>query len=154
GRRIRSGESVQVNSPEGMTLELRDGSQVELRSQSQLQLDRATDGLRMRLNAGSVIVTAAQQGQGHLYVETKEANVSVVGSMFAVSVEKIGSRVGVIEAAVSGRESDMSQQLLPGQQLSTNPAMVPVSLDAQISWSRNAARHLARFQQSVPPPQH
>jgi ferric-dicitrate binding protein FerR (iron transport regulator) len=153
GDPIRSGESVWVSNPEGMRLVLRDGSRVEMRSQSNLQIDHADDGLRVRLNAGSVIVTAAKQGVGHLYVETKGAIVSVVGTVFLVSAEKTGSRVGVIEGVVNVQQGAISQKLLPGQQLATNPAMEPVPLNVQVSWSRSVASHLALLQQSLPPAQ-
>jgi hypothetical protein len=134
-------------------LVLPDGSRVEMRSQSELQIGRADDGLRIHLNAGSVIVTAAKQGAGHLYVETTDALVSVVGTLFIVSVEQTGSRVGVIDGVVNVRQDRISQMLSPGQQVATNPAMEAVPLDEQVSWSRNIAGYLALLRQSVPPAQ-
>jgi len=150
GDPIRSGETVQASTAEGMILVLRDGSRVEMRSESKLQIDNADDGLRIHLNAGSVIVTAAKQGAGHLYVETQGAIVSVVGTVFVVSAEQTGSRVGVIEGVVNVAQGAISQKLLPGQQLATNPAMDPVPLDVQVSWSRSVESHVALLQQSVP----
>jgi FecR protein len=148
--RIGIGESVRASNPDGRMLVLPDGSLVEMRPQSDLRLERAGDGLRVRLNAGSVIVTAAKQGSGHLYVETRDAIVSVVGTVFLVSSEQTGSRVGVIEGIVNVQHGANSQKLLPGQQLSTNPAMAPVPLEVQVSWSRSAAGLVTLLQPSVP----
>jgi hypothetical protein len=142
--------SVLASNAAGRMLDLPDGSQVEMRAQSQLRIDHADDGLRLRLIEGSIIVTAAKQRGGHLYVETQDALASVVGTIFLVSVEESGSRAGVIEGVVNVRYGAVSQNLSVGQQLATNPAMEHVSLDAQISWSRFAALYLAMLHPSVP----
>jgi hypothetical protein len=142
---------LRATNPEGQMLDLPDGSHVEMRWQSEVQIDRASDGLRVRLNAGSVIVTAAKQGAGHLYVDTKDAIVSVVGTIFLVTVEPVGTRVGVLEGIVRVQHGAMSQKLLPGEQLSTNPAMEPVPLDVQVAWSRYAALYLALLHPPAPP---
>ena len=147
-----TGESVRDINAENRILDLPDGSRVEVRAQSQFQIDHAGDGLRMRLNAGSIIVTAAKQGAGHLYVETNDAMVSVVGTVFVVTVEDSGSRVGVFEGVVKVQHGVISQELLHGQQAATDPAMEPVPLDVQVSWSRNAASYLALLQQPVVAP--
>jgi ferric-dicitrate binding protein FerR (iron transport regulator) len=153
GDPIRSGESARADNRDGRILVLSDGSRIEMQSQSELHIDHADDGLRVRLNAGSVIVTAAKQGAGHLYVETKDAMVSVVGTVFVVSVEQTGSRVGVIDGVVNVQHGAISQKLLPGQQVATNPAMEQVPVEVQVSWSRSTASLLALLQQSVPPAQ-
>jgi len=101
GDSIRSGLPVRANGPENTLLALRGGSRVEMRPQSQVQVDDADDGLRIRLSGGSIIVTAAKQGAGHLYVETKDAIVSVIGTVFVVSADQDGSSVGVIEGVVN-----------------------------------------------------
>ena len=152
GDPIRNTESVRADGPDSRMLALPDGSQVERRSQSELQIDHAADGLRVRLYAGSIIVAAAKQGAGHLYVETKDAMVSVVGTVFLVSVERTGSRAGVIEGVVNVQHGAISQKLLPGQQTATDPAMEPVPLEAQVAWSRNAATYIAMLRQLVQAP--
>ena len=60
-RKIQYGETVRSNDAAGTVLALPDGSRIEMRSQSELGLERADDGVRIRLNQGSVIVTAAKQ---------------------------------------------------------------------------------------------
>jgi hypothetical protein len=143
-------ESVLASNSAGRMLDLPDGSQVEMRAHSQLRVDNASDGLRVRLSEGSIIVTAARQGTGHLYVETKDAMVSVMGTIFVVTVEQTGSRVGVIEGFVTVRSGAISQKLLPAQQVITNPAMEQVPLESQVSWSRSAAIYLALLHPFVP----
>jgi hypothetical protein len=105
------------------------------------------------LSEGAIIVTAAKKAAGHLYVETKDAIVSVTGTVFLVSVEPAGSRAGVIEGVVNVRYGAISQNLLPVQQLATNPAMEQIPLDVQVSWSRNAALYLALLKRPVVPVQ-
>jgi hypothetical protein len=53
------------------------------------------------------------------------------------------SRVGVIEGVVNVQQGATEKKLLPGEQIATNPAMQPVPLAAQMSWSRSAASYLA-----------
>jgi hypothetical protein len=147
-------ESMLTSDSAGRMLDLPDGSQVEMRAQSQLRIEHADDGLRVRLIDGSVIVTAAKQGTGHLYVETQDAEVSVVGTIFVVTASPTGSRVGVIEGVVNVRYGAISRNLLPVEQAATNPAMEPVPLEVQVSWSRNAAIYLAmlaKLRRSLPP---
>jgi uncharacterized protein (TIGR03435 family) len=147
--RLDGGKTLRTNDPAGAVLALSDSSRVEMRSQSQVQIDHAGDGLRIYLSDGSIIVTAAKQGTGHLYVETKDAVVSVVGTVFLVSTEKIGSRVGVIEGVVNVQQGAISQTLLQGQQLSTNPAMEPLALDGQVGWSRSVVIHNGLLQEAI-----
>jgi hypothetical protein len=40
-----------------------------------------------------------------------------------VSVEETGSRVGVVEGVVNVRQDAITKELLPAQQLATNPKM-------------------------------
>jgi hypothetical protein len=150
GDPVNRGELVRANDPDSRMLVLPDGSRVEMRSQSELQIDHAADGLRVRLNAGSIIVMAAKQAAGHLYVDTKDATVSVVGTVFVVTVEPASSRVGVFEGVVDVQYGAISQKLSRGQQMATNPAMEPIPLEVQVSWSRNLASLLALLQPALP----
>ena len=59
GDRVESGEAVR--SKAAAVLALADGSHVEMRVDSELALERADDGVRIRLTQGSIIVTAAKQ---------------------------------------------------------------------------------------------
>jgi uncharacterized protein (TIGR03435 family) len=116
-------------------------------------VERATDGLRVRLHSGGVIVNAATQRSGHLYVQTNDMTVSVVGTLFLVNADTQGSRVAVIEGEVRVQQGATEKRLLPGEQLATDPSMVSAPIVQEIAWSRDTLNHLALLQQSavVPP---
>jgi hypothetical protein len=148
---IAEGKLVQTEEDGGEVLELRDGSRVEMSADVKLSINRATDGLQVDLNEGNIIVTAAKQHDGHLYVKTKDCVVSVVGTVFSVKAEATGSRVAVIEGEVHVQHGDVSQTLLPGQQVATNTEMKAVPIQSEIGWSQDAAVHTAMLQQSTVP---
>ena len=134
GDTVERGEGLRTDSA-GAVLALADGSRVEMRAQTELTLEHADDGVRIRLGTGGVIVNAAKQHTGHLYVQTKDVTVSVVGTVFLVNAEEEGSRVAVIEGEVRVQQGAEYRKLLPGEQLSTNPET-----------------HVALLQQSVAAP--
>src|SRR4030095_4213785 len=102
------------------------------------------DGIRINLDRGSVIVEAAKQHDGHLYVATQDCTVSVVGTVFAVSAGVKGSRVSVLEGEVHVTQAASAEKsLYPGQQATTSPSLENVSIEQEISWSRNLDTHLA-----------
>ena len=148
---IQAGEKIErdarIRSNEGGVFALADGSRVEVRAQSELSLERASDGIRIRLTKGSVIVNAAKQHKGHLYVQTNDVTVSVVGTVFLVDSESEGSRVAVIEGEVHVQHGAAEQRLRRGEQVVTTPFIEPPLLKEEISWSRNAEAHLALLQQ-------
>jgi uncharacterized protein (TIGR03435 family) len=118
---------------------------------SDITLQRANDGVRILLNRGTVIVNAAEQRQGHLYVTTKDMTVSVVGTVFFVSARENGSRVAVIEGEVQVRkQGDSETQLRPGEQVATSPAMALLPVRDEISWSPRAEQHLAMLDKAQP----
>jgi uncharacterized protein (TIGR03435 family) len=119
-----------------------------MRPESELALEPANDGPRIRLNAGSVIVTAAKHG-GHLYVQTKDVSVSVVGTVFLVNAEQAGSRVAVIQGEVQVQQGATSRKLAPGEQVASNPLMESHPVPEEIAWSRHAEEHLALLQRSA-----
>jgi uncharacterized protein (TIGR03435 family) len=122
----------------GMQFTLADDSRVEMRAHSKLTVDRAADGLRIQLGTGGIIVNAAKQRSGHLYVETKDMTVSVVGTVFVVNATDEGSRVAVIEGEVRVHEGNTATTLRPGEQVSTNPAVTTRPVKEEIAWSREA----------------
>jgi len=152
GERIARRETVRSNSGSGSALVLKDGSRIEMRSKSELWFERAEDGIRIHLREGSVIVNAAKQGKGHLYVQTKDLTVSVVGTVFLVKAEQDGSRVAVIEGEVHVENGTTIERLLPGEQVATSIPMAERPVIEEISWSRHAEEHFAMLQQSAMPP--
>jgi uncharacterized protein (TIGR03435 family) len=150
GQSLRDGEVLR-SAETGAVLAMSDGSHVEMRAQSALLLERAGDGIKLRLDRGGLLITAAKQGSRHLYVQTKDVTVSVVGTVFLVNAEEAGSRVAVIQGVVEVQEGAMSKKLLPGQQVATGSSLNALPLSEEISWSRNAPAHLAMLQQNTGP---
>jgi uncharacterized protein (TIGR03435 family) len=147
GDRINPGESITAKT--ATTITLADTSQVEMRLKTQISLERVSDGLRINLEKGSLIVHAAPQRAGHLYVRTKDMAVSVVGTVFVVQAEEEGSRVAVIEGQVQVQQGGSTQNLLPGEQLASSPSMAPRLVEESLAWSGKASSHLARMEQSA-----
>ena len=132
----------------GRMLALDDGSRVEMRARSELSIERAADGIGIRLLAGDIIVNAAKQRDGHLYVHTREMTVAVVGTVFLVKAGQDGSRVAVIEGEVSVREGQREKRLRPGEQVATSPrslAARPVQGDIALEPQRRRAPCDSRF---------
>jgi len=151
GVTVAMGEVVRADV-DGSALVLTDGSRVEMRAQSELVLERANDGMRIRLNKGSVIVNAAKQ-HGHLYVQTKDVTVSVVGTVFLVNADDKGSRVAVMEGEVRVQQGRVEKSLRPGEQLASNPKSPALETDRKFlletGWSREAYASLAKLQESM-----
>jgi uncharacterized protein (TIGR03435 family) len=119
-----------------------------------LSLERTSDGIRIDLHEGGVIVSAAKQRTGHLYVQTKYLTVSVVGTVFLVSTGDAGSRVAVIQGGVQVQEGPVVKRLSPGEQIATNPLMDTHPIPQEVSWSRTAPAHIALLQQAAATAQH
>lgn len=148
-RKVHFGETVR-SEMFGEVVKLEDGSRIEMKANSELVLERAEDGVRIRLDQGDIVVTAAKQ-HGHLYVQTKDVTVSVVGTVFYVKAEKEGSRVAVFEGEVHVKQGGKERKLGPGEQVVTNPRMESVPVQEQVAWSREAAAHMAELPQAPTP---
>ncbi|MEO8197211.1 MAG: FecR domain-containing protein [Thermoanaerobaculia bacterium] len=145
GERIAGSQMVRTAQGSGAVLELADGSRIELAERSELGLGRRWDGTILELERGSLIVEAAKQRRGHLYVDTGDCRVSVVGTIFSVNHGAKGSRVSVIEGEVHVQQGAALAVLLPGQQLATGYRLAAVSVADEISWSRDAVRYRERL---------
>jgi uncharacterized protein (TIGR03435 family) len=145
GRTLDYGQMVRTNDA-GSVLVLADTSRVEMRSASEFSIERAEDGIRINLSKGGVIVSAAKQRGGHLYVRTKDMTVSVVGTVFLVNAEEEGSRVAVIEGVVRVQHGTTTESLLPGEQLSTSPRLEEIPVKEELGWSRERETHVALLQ--------
>jgi hypothetical protein len=146
--KIEAGKVVRAGN-EGGAIVLLDGSQIDMSPEAELSIDREADGLRVRLASGTVLVTAAKQREGHLYVETKDCVVSVTGTVFAVSAGERGSRVAVLEGAVQIRRGEVSQTLLAGEQATTSSQLGPLPPGT----GPGAPERLAALQQPPAQPQ-
>ena len=143
GAELTEREEILTARGSSAMVRLADGSLVEMRERSGLSLSRKRSGMTIRLARGSVIVQAAKQRDGHLYVATNDCLVSVKGTVFAVDSGLKGSRVAVLQGVVQVDEANQKKLLHPGEQLSTSDAMAPAPIKDEIAWSRDVNQHLA-----------
>lgn len=146
GATLAEAERVRTGAGSRAVLELADGSRVELAPRSELSLASRRDGVALELGRGNVIVEAAKQRDGHLYVATGDCEVSVVGTIFAVAHGAKGSRVSVIEGEVRVAQGARRAVLRPGDQLSTSERLDRVPVGRDFAWSRNADEYAERLQ--------
>ena len=143
GQVIGSREVVRTAKDSGAMIELADGSVVEMNERTQIELRASRRGTTIDLARGNIIVHAADQNDGRLFVDTDDCRVAVKGTIFAVDHGLKGSRVSVIEGKVEVREGATNALLHPGDQLSTGNRLRQVPIEDEIAWSRDAAKHRA-----------
>ena len=143
GAEIGAGEPIRTAANSGAIIELDDGSRIEMRERSEISLMAAADGIRIRLERGSIIVRAAEQRSGHLYVSTDDIEVSVVGTVFSVSEGAKGSRVSVIEGEVHVENESTETALFPGEQFNSTESLTLVPIEQEIAWSQELELHIA-----------
>lgn len=141
GEQIQKGERVRTAKDSNAVLRLADGSTVEMRERSEFSVSENRRGVTVRLERGDVIVEAAKQHNGRLYVQTPDSLVSVKGTIFAVESGTKGSRVSVVEGEVEVNHQGKDETLLPGEQTTTNANLDRTSVEQDVQWSRNAARY-------------
>jgi hypothetical protein len=132
-----------IRTAKGSTAMVRmeDGSLIEMSERAGLSLEASRKGNVIELERGKVIVKAAKQRQRHLFVETRDALVSVTGTIFSVNNGTKGTRVSVIEGEVRVKQARKDSILHPGNQVATHPSVQPVPVKQEIAWSRNAAEY-------------
>jgi len=145
GERVARGMTVRTGGGSNALLELPDGSTAELGERAELTLARRFDGAVLDLGRGALIVEAAQQHRGHLYVRTDDCTVSVIGTIFSVRHGVRGSRVSVLDGEVRVRRGAELAVLRPGDQYASTARLAPASLESELSWSRNAEEYEQRI---------
>ena len=145
GEMFGAGRALRTAGGSRAVLELGDGSRVELAPRSEVTLASRRDGVVLELGRGQLIVEAAPQTRGHLYVRTDDCLVSVVGTIFSVNRGARGSRVSVLEGEVRVRQGAELAVLRPGDQLATSERLDRVPLEREIAWSRNAPAYRERL---------
>ena len=141
GEQIQKGERVRTAKDSNAVLRLADGSTVEMRERSEFSVSENRRGVTVNLERGDVIVEAAKQHNGQLYVQTPDSLVSVKGTIFAVESGTKGSRVSVVEGEVKVNHAGKDETLLPGDQTTTSAGLDKTSVQQNVAWSRNAAKY-------------
>lgn len=148
-RKIQYGEVVRSSDDMNAMMAMSGGARVEVRSMSEFSLERAEDGIRIRLNNGGVIVNAASQPGENVYVQTKDVLASVGGAVSLVKAEEQGSTVASIGGEVRVQQGITERKLRSGEQVMSSPRMEAVSVTEEVAWSREAVAHVALLQQST-----
>ena len=147
GEVLQKGEQVRTAKDSNAMLRLADGSTVEMRERSEFSVSENMRGVTIRLDRGDVIVEAAKQHNGRLYVQTPDSLVSVKGTIFAVESGTKGSRVSVVEGEVKVDHSGKEETLLPGDQTTTNESLDKAPVEKSVAWSRNATKYASLVSQ-------
>ncbi len=143
GYKIKNGDEIRTAKGSNAEVRLLDGSLVEVGERSDLSVSREWRGTTIHLGGGHIIVQAAKQRTGRLYVATDDCLVSVKGTIFSVNHGTKGSRVAVIEGVVRVASGDQTTDLHAGDEETSGASVSKVPIQDEIAWSRNSARYLA-----------
>lgn len=141
GEKLAKGERVRTAKGAHAMLRLGDGTLIEMRDRSELSLTKNSQGTTIHLNRGDIMVEAAQQKGGRLFVDTGDSRVSVTGTIFSVASGTKGSRVSVVSGEVNLDHKGNERVIRAGEQLTTNPSIETIPVKDDVSWSRNAANY-------------
>ncbi|HEX5875500.1 MAG TPA: FecR domain-containing protein [Pyrinomonadaceae bacterium] len=138
GAKLQQGEKVRTAKDGRAVVQLGDGTSIEMKDRSELYITRNGNGTTIHLNRGSIVVEAAKQKDGKLFVESGDSLVSVTGTVFSVNGGTKGSRVSVIEGEVNVNHAGSDRVLRAGDQVTTNPSISVIPVKDEVAWSRNA----------------
>ncbi|HEY3136515.1 MAG TPA: FecR domain-containing protein [Blastocatellia bacterium] len=142
GEQINPGDKIRTAKDAGAVVQLPDGSLIEMRERSEFSVTDDSQGATIHLDRGNIIVQAAKQKEKrHLYVQTDDCKVSVVGTIFSVNNGTKGSRVSVVQGEVHVEHGGKQDVLRPGDQVATTSSIESVPVQDEIAWSRDAERY-------------
>jgi len=139
GEKLQKGERIRTAKDAHAVIRLGDGSVIEMKDRSEFSITKNAQGTTIHLNRGAVVVEAAKQGQGRLFVDTGDSLVSVTGTVFSVNSGTKGSRVSVVEGEVRLEHKGSERVLRAGEQATTNKAIEVIPVKDEVAWSRKAA---------------
>src|SRR5688572_27899736 len=143
GAKLQKGEKVRTAKDAHAVVRLSDGSLIEMKERSELYLTKTGQGTTIHLDRGSIVVEAAKQRDGKLFVESGDSLVSVTGTVFSVNNGTKGSRVSVIEGEVSLNHAGSDRVLRPGEQATTSPTIAVIPIRDEVAWSKKADQYAA-----------
>jgi ferric-dicitrate binding protein FerR (iron transport regulator) len=141
GEKLAKGERVRTAKGAHALLRLGDGTTIEMRDRSELSVTKNAQGTTIHLNRGDIMVEAAKQKSGHLYVDTGDSLVSVTGTVFSVANGTKGARVSVVEGEVHVDHKGSERVIRAGEQITTNPSIETIPVKDDVAWSRKAANY-------------
>jgi uncharacterized protein (TIGR03435 family) len=149
GEKVRTNEVIRFDGTSSATLAFKDGARLEMGSKSELRLENAESGLRIRLNGGSIIVSAERNSKNNLYIQTSDATISVADTVSMVTAEEMSSQVAVIRGEALIQKKGISTKLQPGEQVATNPFIELRPVSEEIAWSGKAQSYMAMIMQAT-----
>ncbi len=141
GASIAKGEEIRTAKGSTALVRMADGSLIEMSERAGFSLDASRQGNTIQLERGRIIVQAARQRHRHLYVATRDALVSVTGTIFSVNSGTKGSRVSVVQGEVRVQQGPKDNLLHPGDQVTTHASVERVPVKEEVAWSRNAQQY-------------
>lgn len=141
GQKLQKGEHIRTAKDAHAVVRLSDGSLIEMKDRSEFSITKNAQGTTIHLNRGAIVVEAAKQGRGHLFVDTGDSLVSVTGTIFSVNSGTKGSRVSVIEGEVHVDHANTERVLHPGEQVTTSRSIEMVPVKDEVAWSKKAAQY-------------
>jgi len=141
GAKLHKGERIRTAKDAHAFVRLGDGSVIEMKERSEFSITKNTQGTTIHLDRGAVLVEAAKQSSGHLFVDTGDSLVSVTGTVFSVNSGTKGARISVIEGEVNLDHHGSERVLRAGEQATTNKAIEAIPVKDEVAWSRQAARY-------------
>ena len=143
GAKLQKGERVRTAKDAHAVVRLGDGTLIEMKERSELYLTKNGQGTTIHLDRGNIVVEAAKQKDGKLFVESGDSLVSVTGTVFSVNNGTKGSRVSVIEGEVNLNHAGSDRVLRPGDQATTSPTIATIPIKDEVAWSKKANHYAA-----------
>lgn len=145
GYKLWDGDELRTAKGSRAEVQLSDGSLVEMDERSQLSISRGWRGTTIHLAGGNIFVQAAHRRTGHLYVTTDDCLVASKGTVFLVNNGTKGSRISVLEGAVSVAYGNRSVDLKAGDQATSNSTVSKMPIQKDLAWSKDAEKYLELF---------